>query len=172
MREVGGARALGTPPGNTAQVVFFRPSGTAGFVSATLVDERGTFLGDSIPESYFVVMMPPGEHVFVAWADTTAAVQAQLAAGKTYYLQVVPKIGLLADQVDLVAVTPGTEQWSELEVWLAESRELIPDQAAGQAALDQRRSEVRDAILRGREHLGSYVGEELTAHTLRPEQGQ
>src|SRR5262249_19140836 len=61
------------PPFDKAVVVFVRPSGFARAMSTTILEDNGRFLGDSLPESYFAVLEPPGPHVFIAWAENTAA---------------------------------------------------------------------------------------------------
>src|SRR5688500_8455849 len=106
----------------TARVVFLRPSGFASAIKTTILDGHGQFLGDSLPTSYFVVDLPAGEHVFVAWAENTSALRAKLAPGKVYYVEVSPKMGAWSARVGLLALSPRSEECAELQGWLADSR--------------------------------------------------
>jgi hypothetical protein len=76
---------------------------------------------------------------------------AQLAAGKRYYVVVVPRMGSWSARVDLLALTPRSKEWPNLARWLAELDALEVDREAGQAALDARRSEIDAVIAEGQE---------------------
>jgi hypothetical protein len=159
------------PVGNAATVVFIRPSGYAKGMKMTVLDGRGRFLGDSLPESWFAVKMPPGDHVFVGWAENTSALRAQLLPGRTYYVEVAPKMGAFSARVQLLAITPRAESWGELREWLDESRQLVPDEANGQAYLNGRKDDVVDRLQRAAEIMREYDRDELEERTLRPEDG-
>jgi hypothetical protein len=159
------------PVGNAATVVFIRPSGFAKAMKMTVLDGRGRFLGDSLPESWFAVKMPPGEHVFVGWAENTSALRAQLLPGRTYYVEVAPKMGAWSARVHLLAITPRSESWGELREWLDESQQLVPDEVGGQAYLNGRKDDVVDRLQRASETIREYDRDELEERTLRPEDG-
>jgi hypothetical protein len=156
----------------TATVVFLRPSGFAAGISTTILDDKGRFLGDSLPESYFVSQVPAGEHVFIAWAENTAALRANLMPGKVYYVEVSPKMGALSARMHLLALTSRSESWGELQGWLADSQAMQVDESAGQAYLAERSDDVQDRIQRAREALTEYDADELAERTLSPEDGQ
>jgi hypothetical protein len=164
----------GVPPaaGEQAQVVFIRPSGYAGAIKTTIVGGHGEFLGDSLAESYFAVSMPPGEHMFIAWAENTAVLRANLAPGKTYYVEVSPKMGAWSARMHLMALKPGSENWGELQSWLAASSRLEPDRQAGQSYLAGRQDDVAERLRRANEALTEYTPEELAERTLGPDDGQ
>src|SRR4051812_454101 len=77
------------PPGSAPQpspeaatVIFVRHSGLGGAIRTTIIDEHGDFVGDSLAHAAFARKYPPGRHLFVAWAENTDVLQADLAAGK------------------------------------------------------------------------------------------
>jgi len=166
----------GTPPApptaDAATVVFIRPSGYGGGQRMTVLDADGRFLGDSLPKSYFTVKVTPGEHVFVVWGENTGAMRANVAGGKTYYVEVSPKLGVISSRVHLLALTPRHENWKELPDWLKESRPMAPDEAAGQAYLAKRHDAVQERVRRAREILAEYDEKELAARTILPQDGQ
>jgi hypothetical protein len=160
------------PASDQATVVFVRPSSFGGALKQTILDGEGRFLGEALPSSRFSVSLPPGEHTFIVWAENTSAVKASLAAGKIYFVEVSLSMGALSARADLVPIKPGTEAWEMLEGWLAETDAFDPDAAGGQAYLAERKEDVDERIKRAREHLANYDAEDLTAHTLRPQDGK
>ena len=158
-------------PANAAVVVFVRPSSNASSTATTLLDDRGAFLGDSIEETQFAVVLPPGPHLFLAWAENTAPLQATLLPGRTYYVEVSPRMGFLSARMQLLAITPRRESWKELSAWMKETTQLVPDMAAGQAYLDGRREDVAERIRRARERITQLSAEELQERTLYPADG-
>lgn len=159
------------PRPDSALVVFIRPSSYAASIATTILDDKGRFLGDSLPASYFAAHVPPGKHLFIAWAENTAALQAMLAPGRTYYVEVSPRMGMLSARMQLLALTPGSEDWGELGEWLRDCDLYLVDERRGQAYLQERSEDTRERIRRGREILTEYDNEELAERTLRPEDG-
>jgi hypothetical protein len=170
MHPVAVPRAIVARP-DAATVVFIRPSGYAGGIKTTILDGRGRFLGDSLAESYFTVYVPPGPNVFIAWAENTAALRANLAPGRTYYVEVAPKIGMLSARVHLLAMTPRSESWSKRREWLTDSKQLEVDEPGGQAYLRGRSEDVAERLQRANEALRQYSPEELAERTLDPNDG-
>jgi hypothetical protein len=170
MRPVTGAAPLQAPRGQ-ALVVFVRPSSFGGAVKFTVLESDGRFLGDSLPSSHFGVAVPPGQHVFLVWAENTAALKADLVGGRVYYVEVSATLGFGSARAHLLAIHPGTEKWNKLSGWLAETKRLQPDIAAGQAYLDSRAADRADRIRRAMENLSEYDQSELAERTLGPGDG-
>lgn len=160
------------PAAGSATVVFLRPSGMATAIRTSILDNRGTFLGDTLSSSYFAVNLPPGEHVFLAWAENTAALRATLAPGKTYYVKVSPRMGALSARMQLLAIKPGSEDWAKVKEWMAGKKHLEPDAAKGQAFLDGRKEDVAKRVARANEILKEYDAKELAERTLVEADGQ
>ncbi|MBL9022459.1 MAG: hypothetical protein JNL21_09665 [Myxococcales bacterium] len=160
------------PASESAVVVFVRPSGFGGALKQTILDGKGRFLGEALPSSRFSVSMPPGEHTFIVWAENTGAVKASLAAGKVYFVEVALSMGAFSARADLVPINPGSEAWSKLDGWLAETEPFTPDEPGGQAYLAERKEDVDERIRRAKEHLANYDAGELAEHTLGPGDGK
>lgn len=112
--------ALGAPaPPDQARVVFVQGPFDGWYDDhASIVDEGGRLLGESWPDTWFSVDLPPGEHAFFGWKSDwagvipfahvctcmatrcteIAAMRARLLAAKTYY-------------VFLRGVGPGGRSW-------------------------------------------------------------
>ncbi|MEO8905726.1 MAG: hypothetical protein ABI488_24570 [Polyangiaceae bacterium] len=159
------------PPPGTAAVVFVRPSGWASSVVMTILDDQGRFIGDSTADSCFVTPVPAGKHLFIGWAENTAALQADLEPGRVYFVEVSSRLGWWSARVQLLAVTPHSAQWGKLKDWVSDCDKFRPDEAGGQAYLSSRRDATAEHVRRGKEKLGDYDSEELAERTLHPADG-
>ncbi|HWZ91983.1 MAG TPA: hypothetical protein VNW92_24130, partial [Polyangiaceae bacterium] len=158
-------------PPNAALVVFVRPSQYKASIATTILEDNGVFMGDSIGGSEFFVTLPPGPHLFLAWAENTAPLRATLLPGRVYYVEVAPHFGFLSPRVQLLAITPRSEKWAELSAWISESQQLVPNLALGQAYLNDRSEDVAKRIRSAHENLSALDPDELAARTLYPEDG-
>jgi hypothetical protein len=154
-----------------ATVVFVRHSGLGGRLKTTILDETGRFLGEDWGSTYFTAQVTPGDHVFIAWAENTAALKATLAAGKTYFVEVEPRMGALSARVHLLAVSPKSPKFAQVRGWMAESQHIVTDETAGQAYLQRRAADVQERIRRAQEALTKYSAEELGERTLGADDG-
>jgi hypothetical protein len=166
MRDAASPSSAKAPP-DQALVVFIRPGAMAYLAGYQVVDDKGVFLGESLANSRFAALVPPGDHIFVAFHDwdpiaRNDAMRARLLPGRTYYVKVQP--GMTG--VDILAITPRTESWSQLTTWLQETKELVPDRSAGQQYMDEHRDEVKDEITSGIKHLSDDDEEDLADRTL------
>ena len=154
-----------------ALVVFARPSGSNGGIVFTVLDEQGKFVGDSAPKTVFVVPVEPGRHIFISWAENSAAIEVNAQAGKTYWVHVLPRMGTWTARVQLLAVKPGSDTWAEKDAWLREAQAVAPDLVAGQAHIDGRAEDTRNRLDRGLQSWDDYGTEERSDRTLKPEDG-
>jgi hypothetical protein len=170
MRPVTGPEPMGAPP-NKARVVFVRPSGMASAVIFTIIDERGYFLGDSTAGGRFSVFLDPGEHYFIVWTETTETAKATLAPGRTYYVEVRPKMGVWKARASLWAVNRRSGLMQNIPSYLSETTVTTPDFAAGQAYLNSLGKELPDAARQGLQTYNEYSPDEKADVTLMPEDG-
>jgi hypothetical protein len=154
-----------------ATVVFIRPSSYAGLIVPMIATTKGKFLGESEASSYFVTTLPPGEHVLFSWSEGTPALRATFAAGKTYFVEVAPKMGAFSARVQLLAIKPGRETWSKRAEWLRDCNPIAPDAVAGQAYLASRADDYREQVANALESLAGYSRPELDEHTIGPDDG-
>lgn len=170
MAPVAARSPLRAPP-NAALVVFVRPSSYAGGMLVPIIDENGRFLGEAGPKTHFAVVTPPGDHVFIGWIGNTSLVRTRLLAGKTYFVEIGPTWGVLKPRVQLLAVTPRSKSWEKLAEWIAETDQMTPDLAGGQAAFDRKHDDLQSHIHDAFEVLRDYDDVELDKHTVRPDDG-
>ena len=171
MRPVAGPEPVGAPP-NKARVVFVRTSSMANRVLFTIIDERGYFLGDSTAGGRFSVFLDPGEHYFIVWTETTETAKATLAPGRTYYVEVRPKMGVWKARASLWAVNRRSGLMQSIPSYLSDTTVTTPDFAAGQAYLNSLGNELPNAAREGIATYNAYSSDEKADVTLLPEDGQ
>jgi hypothetical protein len=169
MREVVGAPPIAAPA-DKAAVVFVRPSGMAFAMKFAILDQQGKWLGDAVAKSQFGVLLPPGEYMFVAWAENTAALKATVAPGKRYFVRVDPAMGLGSARVSLEALTKRHPDWKEVDGWMRELQRLepLPD---GAANIAERGEDAAKRVRSAQENWVSYSAAEKEERTLRAEDG-
>jgi len=109
MRRV---ETLQGPTPDQALVRFLRPSGMGFAINFNVLD-GGKVIGNSVARSQFSYLAEPGHHLFVATAENKAFLEADLAAGKTYYVITRIYPGVWTARVAFVPVTRGSEFWYE-----------------------------------------------------------
>ncbi len=171
MKPVVGPEPAGSPP-NKARVVFVRPSSGAGKVIFTIIDERGYFLGDSTAGGRFSVFLDPGDHYFIVWTETTETVKASLAPGRTYYVEVRPKMGMWTARASLWAVNRKSGLMQNIPSYLTDTTVTTPDFTAGQNYLNSLGNELPNAAKQGIQTYEGYSPDEKGDVTLLPEDGQ
>lgn len=128
MRDAGPSAAPGP---DEAKVVVYRSS-IVGAARTFPVYDGEELLGFSEASSYFESLRKPGHHLFVAWGESDGVVHAELAPGKTYYLEFYPRMGFFSAGAGLAAVPATPEQCTRLDKLLGglSHRELIPERGA------------------------------------------
>ena len=155
------------PSEGMAQVVFVRPSSYAKKITVTIIDEQLKYMGEGIPGAHFATPVTPGEHLFVAWGEGTHALKINAEAGKTYYVEVAPVMGVWSARFHLKAIKSGTENYNNLQKWLAETKPLELKQQDGQAkVVDKRQENAKDALRKGQEVFANYNEQEKNDRTL------
>lgn len=149
-------RPSGPAPGK-ALVYVVRPSGMGYGVDFQIWDGDHC-IGVAVAKSCFSFQSAPGKHLFMAISENKSAVDAELAAGRTYYLIARVGMGGWRARVELIPVTRGSEYWEEAEVW---ARELIYTEADRKALAEwevDKREEAREIMATFRTEKGrEYV---------------
>lgn len=109
------SRPPGPPPGQ-ALVYFLRPSGFGYAVDFQIWDEDRC-IGVALAKSAFAYACDPGRHLFLAIAENKVGCEADLAAGRTYYIIVEPRMGAWRARVGLIPVTPGSAYSGKAVLW-------------------------------------------------------
>jgi hypothetical protein len=123
-------------PAGRARVVFVQGAFDGWYDHASIVDETGNLLGESRPDTWLSVDLPPGDHAFFGWAtgwpgfipfahictcvvthcQEIATMRARMSAGRTYYV-FLRRVGdggwtwPLPSAFDFVRVTPRLDDW-------------------------------------------------------------
>jgi len=74
-------------------------------------------IGLSQAKSYFAYECEPGKHLFIGRAENKRVVEADLEAGKTYYILTQVKMGGWKARMEFIPVTQGSEFWDQVELY-------------------------------------------------------
>jgi hypothetical protein len=96
-------------PQNKAVVYFVRTS-SLGFAINFSYFDSASFLGKTSGTNYVRYELEPGRHLLWARSENRSFVEAELDAGKIYFLEVTPEMGAIKAEVDLRPVHPNTDE--------------------------------------------------------------
>jgi hypothetical protein len=161
-----------TPEPGKARIVFVRPSGFGYAVTFTVVDEKGNFVGQVPAKGHVLHSVAPGRHRFLVWAENTAVVDCEVAAGRTYYVEVASKMGMWAARGHLLPVKPGSEPWDELDEWMADTTQWSVDPKLAADWKADKSSGIAKQLQRADEMWAKYTDEEREQRTMRPGDGK
>ena len=130
----------GPSPGK-AMVYFMRPSGM-GFAIHFQIWENYELIGLSQAKSYFAFECEPGRHYFIGRAENKRVVEADLEAGKTYYVLTQVKMGAWKARMEFIPVTRGSEYWDKVEEYKQKLNYVVIEQAVADAWEADRRGEI------------------------------
>lgn len=97
MREVAPGAAAGVPDPGKAVVVFMRPSGLGYAVQSSVYEVKGetpSLVGIVAAKTKVAYRVDPGRHLFMTVGESADFMTADIQAGKTYYVDVTPRIGM------------------------------------------------------------------------------
>jgi len=121
--------ALRPQPGK-ALVVFLRPAFTGYAIQAVVYDgER--FIGVVSRLSAVPYQAEPGSHRLMVVSEAADFLDADLAEGRTYFVEVQPRMGAWRARFSIRPV-PATIEARNISAWLAEAKVVTPN-AEGQA---------------------------------------
>jgi hypothetical protein len=118
-------------PADTATVVFLRP-GFTGFAISAAVYDGEQFAGIVMRHARLALHVAPGQHRFMVVSEAADFLDADLAAGKEYFVLVTPRMGAWRARFSLRPVAPGSHDRSDLRGWLSDSYPVVPN-AEGEA---------------------------------------
>ena len=134
-----------TPTNDKALVRVMRPSGFGFAINFNIWDGEKV-IGNSVAKSQFDYLADPGKHLFIAIAENKSFAEADLEAGKTYYLVTQVKMGAWKARVGLVPVNKGSEYWDKVKEYEKELNKLQPNPDALKAWEDAKKAGMK-AIL-------------------------
>mgnify|MGYP000237276048 CR=1 FL=1 len=134
------------PAPGLATLVVMRPSSAAYKIRFTLVNDQGSFFGQPLPESHYLIQLQPGRHRVVGWSEDVEMVELNVEADRTYYLLAEAHLGWWKAGIDLTPVRTSDADFAKVATWLAESTPHLVDFAGGQHEIDRNAANVRARI--------------------------
>ena len=110
------AAPVTAPSADKALVYFMRPSGL-GFAINFQIWDGDRFIGLSQAKSYFGYQCDPGKHLFIGIAENKRGIEADLEAGKSYYIITQVRMGGWRARMAFIPVTIGSEFWDTVETY-------------------------------------------------------
>ena len=112
-----------------AIVYFMRPSGYGFAIHFQIWDyyeSNYNLIGLSQAKSYFAYECDPGKHLFIGFAENKRAVEADLEAGKSYYIITQVKTGGWKARMAFIPVTRESEFWNKVDPYKKELHFIVP----------------------------------------------
>ena len=113
-----------------AMVYFLRPSGLGYAIHFQIWDYYKSdykLIGLSQAKSYFVYECDPGKHLFIGFAENKRAVEADIEAGKSYYIITQVKMGAWKARMAFIPVTRESEFWNQVDSYKKELHFIVPE---------------------------------------------
>jgi hypothetical protein len=134
-------QSLMQPTEDMALIRFMRPSGFGFAINFNMLD-GDEVIGNSVAKSQFDYLATPGKHVFIATAENKAFLEADLEAGKTYYVLMRIYPGAWYARVAFVPVNKGSEYWDQVKSYENTLRITTPDRVALQKWQDSNKLKI------------------------------
>ncbi len=117
------------PAEGKALVVFFRASAYGAAIASSgydAPDGNTTFLGIVRYKDKVAVQMVPGQHRFMVIAENADFIDAELEAGKTYYVLISPRMGMWKARFSLFPIHDTSDdeynvQGPQFKQWMAKT---------------------------------------------------
>jgi hypothetical protein len=139
------AETMLSPTKEKALVRIMRPSGMGYAINFNIWDGEKV-IGNSVAKGQFDYLADPGRHLFVAVAENKTFLDAELEAGKVYYILTQVKMGWWKARVGLVSVNRGSEWWEKVAEYEKELNRLQPEPASLKAWEDANREKIKAII--------------------------
>ena len=137
---------LEAPAPSDALVTFLRPSYFGGAIQFSVWDSD-RFVGILEPGSYLQVLLPPGEHIFLAHAENWSYVHAELEAGRQYFILAKVFPGIWRARVAYDPIRRDDPQTNEeIAQWLTKLKPIGVIDAKVDAYTAPRVEQVRQAV--------------------------
>ena len=97
MREISVSQAPAAPEPGKALVIFMRPSGLGFAVQSSVFeikDDMPVLVGIVAAKTRVAHQVAPGRYLFMTIGENADFMSAEVAAGKTYYVKVEPRMGM------------------------------------------------------------------------------
>ena len=116
------------PDSENATITFIRPQSYAKDMAFGIWSEQ-QFLGNLKGETYFEIKVPAGSYNFFGKSEHFSVLEAEVEAGKKYFVQVAASMGWTQAHIRLLPVTKESGQ-DKIEKWLQNCKRVVIDEAA------------------------------------------
>jgi hypothetical protein len=147
------AQVIKPAPEGKAVVYFVRTSALGLAIKFTYLDST-KIIGRFNGPKYIRYECSPGKHLFWARSENRDFVEAELEAGKIYFLWAVPQMGLVKAAVELLPVDPRDESTMKKIIKLLTRKE---GEVFSEQELDYDTEDLKNAITRGMEKYTEEV---------------
>ena len=134
-----------SPTSDKAVVRFMRPSALGNAINFNIWDGEKV-IGNSVAKGQFDYLADPGMHLFVAVAENKTFLDAELEAGKIYYILTQVKMGMWKARVGLVPVNKGSEYWDKVSEYEKELNKFQPDAELLKAWEDSNKDKIKSVL--------------------------
>jgi hypothetical protein len=170
-------RPIQTPPPivaepSAATVVFIRPNKVVFGAVLPIVDENGHFYGNLAANHYMVARVAPGHHVFTSWVrygGSEDSVQADLLAGRVYYVRAEVIDQGFSGHSQVTAIKPGSSEWTAVSSYVMQltREEIDPSESGNVATMEADRKLGWGARMKdGLAHVAKLPPGDQAAHVL------
>jgi len=160
------------PQAGQALIVFVRPSGFGHGATFAVFDDQGNFVGQVPAKGHVMHHATPGRHRYLVWAENTAVLDAEVAAGKIYIVEVPARMGAWSARAHLLPVKRGSEEWDEALEWVKETNQWDVDPELAKQWKTEKAAGLEKQLQRGKEMWAKYDEEEKEMRTMRPADGR
>lgn len=125
MREVSAGSAPMTPEPGKALVIFSRTSGIGFAIQSSVFEvenDRPSLIGILAAKTKLAYNAQPGKHMFMVIGENADFLSADLQSSKTYYVDVVPRIGMWKARFSLEPIHRADLDKAEFKASLDECR--------------------------------------------------
>jgi hypothetical protein len=126
-------------PADKAQVIFLRPNKLGYKIAATVYDDD-TFISTVTHNTIVTYLTGPGSHRFMVIGEAADFLGADLEPGKTYFVQVVPRMGVWKARFSLGSYDNSPETLAKIREWIAAGYPVESNDLGAQWSLDNRQS--------------------------------
>ncbi|WP_273825770.1 MULTISPECIES: hypothetical protein [Pseudomonas] len=163
---------------NSAQVVFMRSSFVGKIIDASLYDVTGgqtKFIGIMANGSKINYPTTPGKHTFMVVSEAADFLEADLAAGKTYYSVVTPRMGAWKARFSLWPVSSDSKaefaKGSKEVDNLIKDTELVGNSPKSLSWFENNKGSVEEKRVEYWKVWQEKSAEDLAKRTLHPQDG-
>ena len=120
-------------PADQAVMVIVQPQ--TSYLSAVMLDERGSCLGYTHGGDWFTMKLRPGQHIFhLKEAEAVLSAKLDVGAGKTYFIEPMQK-----GQHDLAfhSINPSAKDWRDLDDLLKNGTQFRVDRKTCNSTLGE-----------------------------------